>query len=264
MKAWVRFPDSEWMKEAPEGELYKPQRSVVTPVSTAGAARRPVFSEGVSQDMLAKYNPGVNAQEFTVGGAAKFIPAGSDIVFECHYVPYGTATTDRSRVGIVLASAEPKKRYLTITGINNNQFLIPAGATNHEVRAVSTVETASELVWVQPHMHMRAKDYELRAVYPTGESQILLKVPRYSFLWQVGYEMAKPVPLPKGTRLEAIAHYDNSPNNPNNPNPRIDVGYGPQSTDEMAVSFMGFVVDVKADPSQLIRRQSREAAANMQ
>jgi hypothetical protein len=215
--------------------------------------------------MLAKYNPGVNAQEFTVGGAAKFIPAGSDIVFECHYVPSGTATADRSRVGIWLASADPKKRYITLTGINNNQFLIPAGAANHEVRAVSTVETASELVWVQPHMHMRAKDYELRAIYPTGESQILLKVPRYSFEWQLGYEMAKPVPLPKGTRLEAIAHYDNSPNNPNNPNPRIDVGYGPQSTDEMAVSFMGFVVDVKADPSQLIRRQSRgSVAANMQ
>ena len=243
MKAWVRFPGSQWMKDAPEGELHKPQRGQ--------------FAEGLSQDMLAKFNPGVNAQEFTVGGAAKFIPAGSDIVFECHYVPSGKAQTDRSRVGIVLANAPPEKRYLTVTGVNNSDFLIPAGAANHEVVAASTLESDAELVWVQPHMHMRAKDYQLRAIYPSGESEILLKVPRYSWEWQLGYEMAKPILLPKGTRLETVAHYDNSENNPNNPNAKIDVPYGPQSTDEMAVSFVGFVIDREADPTKLIRRRAR-------
>jgi hypothetical protein len=243
MKAWVRFPGSQWMKDAPEGELHKPQRGQ--------------FAEGLSQDMLAKFNPGVNAQEFTVGGAAKFIPAGSDIVFECHYVPSGKAQTDRSRVGIVLANAPPEKRYLTVTGVNNSDFLIPAGAANHEVVAASTLESDAELVWVQPHMHMRAKDYQLRAIYPSGESEILLKVPRYSWEWQLGYEMAKPILLPKGTRLETVAHYDNSENNPNNPNAKIAVPYGPQSTDEMAVSFVGFVIDREADPTKLIRRRAR-------
>ena len=74
---------------------------------------------------------------------------------------------------------------------------------------------------------------------------------------QLGYEFAKPVLLPKGTRLESIAHFDNSENNPYNPNPKIDVPYGPQSTDEMAVSFIGFVIDREADPTKLIRRRSR-------
>jgi hypothetical protein len=55
-------------------------------------------------------------------------------------------------------------------------------------------------------------------------------------------------------------HYDNSANNPYNPNPKIDVGYGAQSTDEMAVSFMGFVIDPKTDPTTLFpRRMVREA-----
>ena len=221
-----------------------------------------MFGEGLSQDMLAKYNPGVNAQEFTVGDAAKFIPAGSDIVFECHYVPSGTAQTDKSRVGIVLASAPPQKRYMTVTGVNNTDILIPAGASDHEVKASTMVETPVELVWVQPHMHMRAKDYELRAIYPSGESEILLKVPRYSFTWQLGYEMAKPVLLPKGTRLETTTHYDNSANNPYNPNPKIDVAYGPQSTDEMAVSFIGLTMDIGADPAQLLRRQRKAPAVS--
>lgn len=88
-----------------------------------------------------------------------------------------------------------------------------------------------------------------------------LKVPSYSFTWRLGYEMAKPVLLPKGTRLDTTTHYDNSANNPYNPNPKIDVAFGPQSTDEMAVSFLGFVLDIGADPTTLLRRQRRGPAA---
>ena len=72
--------------------------------------------------ILAKYNPGVNGQAFTVDGAAKFIPAGSDIVFECHYMPSGAAETDQSRVGIVLASGPPEKRYMTSPGSTTRTF----------------------------------------------------------------------------------------------------------------------------------------------
>jgi len=77
------------------------------------------------QEILAKYNPGLNAQEFTLGGAAKFIAAGSDIVFEIHYTTSGRPETDRSKVGIVFAAGPPQQRYVTTTGINNNRFVIP-------------------------------------------------------------------------------------------------------------------------------------------
>ena len=49
-------------------------------------------------------------------------------------------------------------------------------------------------------MHLRGKDMELRAIYPTGETEILLKA-KWDFNWQQGYDFKKPVPLPKGTRL---------------------------------------------------------------
>jgi hypothetical protein len=260
MKAWVRPPGSESMKDAPEGELYRPQRGAGPQRGAAGAApgARPMFGEGVSQDMLAKFNPGVNAQEFTIGDAAKFIPAGSDIIFECHYVPSGKPETDRSRVGIVLASAPPEKRYLTVTGINSNtSFVIPAGNPNYEVKAGITIANDVQLVWIQPHMHMRAINYEMKAIYPSGESEVVLRTPRYDFNWQLGYELAKPLFLPKGTRLETVAHYDNSANNPYNPNPNIDVRYGPQSTDEMAASFLGIIFDAKMDPATIFPRGRR-------
>ncbi len=163
---------------------------------------------------------------------------------------------DRSRVGIVFASAPPQQRYVTITGVNNAHFVIPAHAPNYEVKAEATVQYDTQLAWVQPHMHLRAKDYQLSAYYPSGESEILMKG-GFDFNWQLGYEFAKPIVLPKGTRSESIAHFDNSENNAYNPNPNIDVKYGPQTTDEMAVSFMGFIIDVKADPARLFQRRGR-------
>jgi hypothetical protein len=125
------------------------------------------------------------AQEFSLGGAAKFIPAGSDIVFETHYVTNGKPETDQSQLGIVFATETPNQSYVTLTGINNLNFLIPAGAPNHEVKAESIIQNDAYLAWVQPHMHYRAKDYELRLHYPSGESEIAMKT-RFDFNWQLG------------------------------------------------------------------------------
>jgi len=82
---------------------------------------------------------------------------------------------------------------------------------------------------------------------------MLLNVPRFEYNWQVGYEFAKPILLPKGTRLESIAHFDNSVNNPSNPDPTRNVPYGAQTWDEMSVAFFSIVVDVNTNPLLLFR-----------
>ena len=260
MKAWIRPPGSEWLKDAPEGELYNPRRGTVADFAARRQGGRGGQDITLQQDMLAKYNPGVEGQEFTVGNAAKFIPAGSDIVFECHYNATGKPETDRSSVGIVLAEGPPEQRYVTTTGVNTTSFAIPPQDPHYAVKAESTVQKDVKLVWLQPHMHMRAADYEITAVYPSGESEILLKVPTYSFAWQIGYEFAKPVLLPKGTRLETITHYDNSPNNPWNPDPNKVVRYGPQSWDEMDVTFLGYITDVDTDVGRVFTGPGRGGA----
>ena len=97
------------------------------------------------------------------------------------------------------------------------------------------------------------------ATLPDGTKRWLLWIKDWDFSWQDQYQYKVPVILPKGTRIEMTAHYDNSENNPFNPNPNIEVRYGPQSTDEMVVSFIGFVIDVKADPTKLFPRRGRGA-----
>jgi len=213
------------------------------------------------QDILAKYNPGVEGQEFTEGNAAKFIAAGSDIVFESHYTTDGKPEVDQSAVGIVLAKAPPQQRHITTTAISERRFEIPAGNGNYEVDGEVTINAPAKLVWIQPHMHYRGKDYTLTAVYPSGETVTVLKVPTYRFDWQVGYELATPLDLPKGTMLKTVSHYDNSTANKFNPDPTKNITYGAQSWDEMNVSFVGIVVDPKADPTRVFNAGRGAAAA---
>ena len=61
--------------------------------------------------------------------------------------------------------------------------------------------------------------------------------------------------LPKGTRIECVAHYDNSPNNPANPDPTKEVRWGDQTFEEMMIGFFDVSFDAKADPTPLLQRQ---------
>jgi hypothetical protein len=97
-------------------------------------------------------------------------------------------------------------------------------------------------------------------VYPTGEAETLLEVPKYDFNWQLGYEEAKPLLLPKGTRIECTAHHDNSVNNPANPNPNASVRWGDQTWEEMMIGWFSIVIDANVKPQDVIVRQQQRAA----
>jgi hypothetical protein len=237
-EAWVRPPGSKWMADATPG------------VSYATGEMRKGPGEGI--EILGKFNPGLNEQTFDFGGSAKFVPKGSDIVFEFHYTSVGTPQTSRSKVGLVLAKAPVQSRYVTGYGPTANNLVLEPGDGNAEVVSEMTAVEESKLVYVQPHMHLRGKDYEVRVVYPTGETQTVFRG-KFDFNWQLGYDLAKPVLLPKGTKVQGIAHFDNSANNRFNPDPSKEVVWGLQNWEEMQNCFMGFVIDKNIDPEKLFK-----------
>jgi Copper type II ascorbate-dependent monooxygenase, C-terminal domain len=104
------------------------------------------------------------------------------------------------------------------------------------------------LLGMHPHMHTRGKDMEYRLVFPNGETRTILNVPHYNWHWQLWYNLAEPIALPTGTRIECTAHFDNSANNPENPDPTKTVIWGQQSFDEMMVCFfnLAFPADLPA------------------
>ena len=118
-----------------------------------------------------------------------------------------------------------------------------------------------DLVYMQPHMHLRGKDATIEALYPDGKHETLLRVPRYDFNWQIVYYQVKPLRLPKGTELRVTGHWDNSASNKWNPDPTAHVRWGDQSWQEMLSAPMGVIVDRTVDPRTVIERGGFPGAA---
>lgn len=223
--AYLREPGSPWLKGAPLNE----------PIVKVAK------SDGGPRSSLVGYAPGV-PQLPGVPGRARRVKAGSEIVLEMHYTANGKPASDLTNVGIIFAK-EPPREIIGGFGAANGKLVIPPGADNHEVRSRWTVDKPVKLIGLTPHMHLRGKDFQYTAKYPTGESEVLLNVPRYDFNWQHTYVLAQPKPLPAGTVIECVAHFDNSPNNRFNPDPKATVRWGDQSWEEMMIGFGGFVTD---------------------
>jgi hypothetical protein len=175
-------------------------------------------------------------------GTAKQIPAGATLVIEVHYTPIGTVQTDQSSVGLIFARSPITRRAFT-KGISQKSFAIPPGATDYPVRSSYVFQNDARLLSLMPHMHLRGKDFLYTATYPDGRSEVLLRVPAYDFGWQSVYRLVDPKPMPRGTRIDCLAHFDNSAGNPANPDPTITVRWGEQTFDEMMIGFIDFDED---------------------
>jgi hypothetical protein len=222
-----------------------------------GVAIERIQKEDVTRGLLgleAIYVPGAPPADYRLHGAAKLVPAGTDFVIQMHYTPNGTATTDQTRVGFTLAKDKPSRRFITIvpTAVRDEaHFHIPAGDPNWEAHAEVVFQQDAELVWFLPHMHLRGKDMTYRLIYPSGVSETVLHV-KYDFGWQLGYDVRKPIVVPKGTRLEATAHFDNSANNRFNPDPSKDVWWGDQTWEEMMIPYFGVIVRNGVNPEKIV------------
>jgi hypothetical protein len=169
--------------------------------------------------------------------------------------------TDYSELGIYLADIPPSERVLAIDTLRDLDLAIPAGAPDYVSRASMTLAQPVRLLSVQPHMHRRGKAMEVRAVYPNGRTRLLVSVPKYDFNWQTTYVLRELLLLPAGTRLESVAHFDNSVNNPSNPDPSVAVNWGDMTTDEMHIAFLELAMPVEADPEKLFAAPPRMIGA---
>ena len=175
-------------------------------------------------------------------GVGRRIPAGSTLIWQMHYTATGKEEKDRSQYAFKFCKERPKREAL-VASIRNHRFRIPAGDPNYKVDSNFTAPKDLLLYSFSPHMHVRGKDFEYRAIYPDGTKEILLSVPQYDFNWQSAYRLKSPKRLPAGTRIECTAHYDNSKGNPANPDPSQPVTWGDQTWQEMMIGYVDYIVD---------------------
>lgn len=182
-------------------------------------------------------------------GTAKLVAAESNIVFQMHYHPSTVEEKDRTSIALYF-SDEPSPQMMRTHGIAQPRFVIPPGGKGVEVKATIVLPFDIRLWSLMPHMHLRGSDVKFVAMLPDGGTETLLHVPRWDFNWQTTYRLVEPKSLPKGTRIDVIAHYDNSADNPNNPNPNATVLWGEPTYAEMLIGFVDFTVERRAESAK--------------
>jgi hypothetical protein len=185
-----------------------------------------------------EYVPGQNTLVYP-DGFAKKLPQGARLKFQMHYTPNGTATTDRTRVGVIYAKAPPRHE-VRVAGIVNARIAIPPGAADHREAASLRLPFDATIMGFLPHLHVRGKACRYELIRADGTRTTLLDIPRYDFKWQLLYRLHEPLPLQAGETLVFTASYDNSAGNPANPDPTKTVRWGPQTFDEMHLGYVEY------------------------
>ena len=267
----VKVVDGKAVKDgAAVGQLNRESVSQTGALSESGS--REVF---LSQDSFTRAGafklvgqaPG-KGYESHYPGTAKRIPPGMYIQFNMHYQVSGRSEKDRSLLGLWFAK-QPVDHEVLTKGVSDTIFVggkelaetklvngkevkvrgripnIPPNVDNWEISGETLIREPITLYAFAPHMHLRGKDIKYTLVWPDGRQQVLLDVPRFDFNWQLHYELAEPLKIPAGSKLLAVAHYDNSIRNRYNPAPQKEVFWSEQSWDEMFIPWFEYTVDSK-------------------
>ncbi|HEU4390671.1 MAG TPA: hypothetical protein VFV34_22900 [Blastocatellia bacterium] len=261
----TRFTEDRWVQAA---EVRVGNRAVVHHVIVF--AKHPqdksADGEGSGLEALTGVAPGEDPVVLPDGVGMR-VRAGSILVLQVHYTPNGVAQSDQTSVGLIFNKKSVVKESMGGAAMNT-RFAIPPGDPAHEVRSSYSVDADCHITTLMPHMHVRGKDFQYRLIYPDGASKILLSVPRYDFNWQTRYEFLEPIAAPKGSRIDCVAHFDNSPGNRSNPDPTRLVKWGPQTWDEMMIGFIEYTLDHQQlqptlqKPAQQRSTDSRQPLAN--
>jgi peroxiredoxin len=196
---------------------------------------------------LAGFAPGTRPLVSPPGWAKK-IPAGSQLVFEMHYTPIGTAQQDNSSIGLLFVDEKEVTHQMVTANAPNNRFEIPPHDANYRVESQRRFDREVTLLSLFPHMHMRGKSFRYELQAPGSEKrEILLDVPHYDFNWQNSFIFAEPRQVPAGSIMYCTAYFDNSTENLANPDPTKTVRWAPQTWEEMMIGWFDIGIPRQKD-----------------
>lgn len=214
---------------------------------------------GVSgADLIGAWVPGTAPTQYPKGMGVK-IPANGDIVLQVHYPAAADGQSDQTMLRIFYAKeSQPRQIYISPIlnhdiALVNGPLVIPANTIKSFTSEYVINTFKVTLLSVAPHMHLIGKAIEVTATNSINETKNLIRINNWDFHWQGSYSYAKPVVLLPGTKLKAVATYDNRSDNPNNPNspPKI-VRLGEATTDEMLLVYFVFTLYQNGDENIVI------------
>jgi hypothetical protein len=189
---------------------------------------------------LGGYGPGrgSNLQPHDTG---VWIPPSGGVAFQNHYTPYGRETVEETQMGIYFYPKGQEPKYILRTfGIFDFSIVIPPGEEWHAERAYIDVPREMVLYGLTPHAHHRGGSVNVSVLFPDGRERMLLALPRYEFEWQYEYFLKEPLTVPAGSRIITRWTFDNSTRNPQNPDPKREIRWGEQSSEEMLALYLHY------------------------
>lgn len=235
----TEFAEDKWVKAY---EIIPSARDVVHHVIVMVHPPGSKITSGGAENYWAIYVPGNSARVFDDGIARK-LPAGSRLSFQIHYTPSGKAVEERMRLGLVFAKERPRLELRTV-GVAHQKLSIPPHAADHVETKTQRVPVDLTVTNLLAHMHVRGKAFKYELIHPDGRAELLLDIPRYDFNWQLRYDFKEPKVFPRGSSLRITAVFDNSAGNRANPDPTKTVRWGQQTTEEMMIGYVEYVVPI--------------------
>jgi tetratricopeptide (TPR) repeat protein len=178
---------------------------------------------------------------------------GTDMVLQFHMQPAGKPEQVQPSVGFYFTD-KPPTEFPYVLVLRSTAIDIPAGEKNYVIESSYTLPVDADLAGILPHAHYLGRELQGTATLPDGSTRPLILIKNWDFNWQGDYRYAKPMFLPRGTKVAMRFTYDNSTDNVRNPsNPPKRVLYGLNSTDEMGELWLQLLPKTQQDLATLMQ-----------
>ena len=200
-----------------------------------GEERDEVYAE---RRFVESYSPGKGNAKVFEKGTGIFVPKGSSLSMQFHYVTNGRRTTDSSRIGLYFSEEQNLRERLV--QVVSSRFVLPPNEPNFELQADFVFESRVVLTGVRAKMNYRGKRMKFSIEEADGIIKDIFSIPAYNYGWQPHYKLNEPLILEAGTKVHVRGALDNSISNPTNPDPEKEVTFGLNSWDEMFTGYFTF------------------------
>ncbi len=159
-----------------------------------------------------------------------FVPKGSYMIEEAHYMGSGREEFERNRVALYGFLTKPKEgQQIKSLSINNYNFTILPNKKENIVKTPEyKINKNIHLLSFNGHLHMRGTSIKLEVILPDNKTKTIVSIPNYYYGWGTGTSLVPidPIAIKAGSSLRAICNYDNSEQNPYNPDSTKTVHFG--------------------------------------
>ena len=210
-----------------------------------------------SATLIGAWVPGSQPNIYPTGMGVR-LKAGANIILQIHYAPSSSGKTDSTMLRLKTTEVPQREVFiqpiLNHTGsLTNGPLIIPANTTKIFNASYTNNLVDATIISIAPHMHLIGKSIKSWALSPTGDTTKLIKIDNWDFHWQGSYLFKKAMKLPRGSKLQSEAYYDNTMNNINQPNnpPKI-ITLGEATTDEMMLIYFSFLAYQAGDENLVL------------